>query len=63
MAGVAARSAVRQVARQVGSAHEDVKSRPPQLRMVEIAAYQRKRNLRDVREKLAKALELIKSLP
>jgi hypothetical protein len=31
--------------------------------MVEIAAYQRKRNSRDVREKLAKALELIKSLP
>ncbi|HHY6927003.1 hypothetical protein [Burkholderia ambifaria] len=40
---------------------QDVRSYPPKLRMVGLAAYQSKRHSRDVREKLAMALELIKS--
>ncbi|WP_124905640.1 hypothetical protein [Burkholderia sp. Bp9004] len=37
-------------------------SYPPKLRMVELSTYQNKRHSRDVRERLAMALELIKSL-
>lgn len=39
------------------------KSNPPKLHMVELAAYQSRRHSRDVRERMAMALELIKSLP
>lgn len=42
---------------------EDAKCYLPKLQMVELASYQNKRHSRDVREKLAMALELIKSLP
>nr|WP_196493431.1 hypothetical protein [Burkholderia stagnalis] len=43
--------------------YEDAKSYPPKFEMVELAVYQSKRHSRDVRERLAMALELIKSVP
>jgi hypothetical protein len=42
---------------------EDANLYPPKMKMIELVAYQNKRHSRDVRERLAMALELIKSLP
>lgn len=42
---------------------EDAKFYPPKLQMIELVAYKNKQHSRDVRERLAMALELIKSFP